>query len=45
MTFVKPIMGNQQETFNVSVYVIVIESGRIHLYDHVRHSFVDLTEK
>ena len=45
MTFFKPIMGNQLESFNGSVYVIMNESGRISLYDHIRHSYVHLTEK
>ena len=44
MTFFKPIMGNQQGTCNGSVYVDMIESGRISLYDHVMDLYVQLTE-
>ena len=38
-------MGNQSETFNGSVYVKIIESGRISLYDYVMHFNLHLMKK
>ena len=37
-------MGNQQGTWNGNVYVNMIESGRIRLYDDVVDLYVHLTE-
>ena len=45
MTFFKNIMGNKLETFNGSIYVKVIERGRIGLYNYVSQICVHLTEK
>ena len=38
-------MGDHSETFNGSVCVKMIESGRIHSYDNVMNFKLHLTEK
>ena len=45
MTFSKPTKGDHYNTFNRSVYVKMIESDRIHLYDCVMNFKLHLTEK